>query len=247
MRMILPLLVLLPVGTASMDRTLPKAPGADADAQVVAAEVIERTNAFRKKNGLPPLSTSTELGKAAKGFARYMAKTQTYGHEADGRTPAQRAGAAGYRYCAVRENIEYEYDSRPIESKTLGKALFIGWRESPHHRENMLAREVIEIAVAVARAPDSGAYFAVQMFGRPLSAMVKFRVQNATRSAQGYAITAPDMARSEHSIGPGVTRTHGFCEAVTVIARDKALQGASGRLLRFESPDGTVTFRDATP
>jgi uncharacterized protein YkwD len=41
-----------------------------------------------------------------------------------------------------------------------------GWKRSPGHRRNLLAREATQTGVAVARS-DQGYYYAVQLFGRP--------------------------------------------------------------------------------
>ena len=53
--------------------------------------------------------------------AAYMAKSGKFDHDADGRQPAQRIAAKGYRYCMVAENIAYEFSSRGFASSELAQ------------------------------------------------------------------------------------------------------------------------------
>jgi len=101
------------------------APAADA--------VVERTNAFRETQGLEPVSVEPALERAAREFARFMAKTGQYGHAADGRRPPQRATAQGYEYCIVSENIAYRYRSRGYDTPILAREMAEGWKQSPEH------------------------------------------------------------------------------------------------------------------
>ena len=82
-----------------------------ADPAQVASGIFEHTNAFRQQQGREKLKHDARLTKAASAFAAYMARTGKYGHGADGRTPAQRAEAQGYKYCTIAENIAFQYSS----------------------------------------------------------------------------------------------------------------------------------------
>ena len=53
--------------------------------------VLEATNEFRREEGVGAVRPNAALAKAAQDFADYMARTDRYGHEADGRSPADRA------------------------------------------------------------------------------------------------------------------------------------------------------------
>src|SRR5262245_50484921 len=69
------------------------------------AEVItEKTNAFRKEGGRNRVEVNVKLAKAARYFSDYMARTDRYGHTADGDRPADRARKHGFDYCIVLEN-----------------------------------------------------------------------------------------------------------------------------------------------
>src|SRR5688500_6454323 len=129
--------------------------------------VVRDTNEFRKENGIATAGPDSALRRTAEAFATYMARTDEYGHEADGRTPGERAKRAGYGWCRVTENISYQWSSHAFETAELARRRVEGWKKSPGHRRNMLAPKVTETAVADARSPKSGKYYAVQMFGRP--------------------------------------------------------------------------------
>jgi hypothetical protein len=160
--------------------------------------IVEMTNAFRKDNKLGALTPNKALTAAARAFATYLGKSGKFAHEADGRKPAARAEAQGYRYCTVAENLALNLDSRGFETRQLARNAVEGWKASPGHRANMLAPHVTEIGVAVVRAPDPDPKFiSVQLFGRPDSLKVEFSVVNRAGKAVRYQlgddkITLPD-------------------------------------------------------
>ena len=84
--------------------------------------IVEMTNAFRKESRLGEVKPNAALTAAARAFAEYLAKTGKFAHEADGRQPAQRAEASGYRYCLVAENLAMNLDSRGFETRALARA-----------------------------------------------------------------------------------------------------------------------------
>lgn len=137
------------------------------------AGIFERTNAFRKEEQFSPLTQSEILQKTAQEFADYMARTGKYGHEADDRTPVDRVKANKYEFCYVGENIAMQFRSDGFATGPLVKAFFQGWKNSPPHRENMLHPDVTETGIGIAQSSETGAFFAVQLVGRPLSAGCK--------------------------------------------------------------------------
>lgn len=147
------------------------------DLEAVANSIVRRTNEFRQQSDLEPLSTNESLSNAATSFAKFMAETDKYGHQADGSTAAERAEAAGYSYCVVRENIAYRKDPTTLTASELAKFLTQGWIDSPSHRENMLADFVTQTGVHVATT-DGTTFYAVQLFGRPESASYRVTVTN---------------------------------------------------------------------
>lgn len=131
--------------------------------------IVERTNQFRAGEGLRKVEVDGKLARAARAFAQYMADTDRYGHEADGKKLSDRARRQGYAYCRISENISYQYSSEDFETRELAGRYVDGWKKSPGHRRNMLDRVVTDTAVAVARSPGTGRYYAVQLFGRTMA------------------------------------------------------------------------------
>jgi hypothetical protein len=135
-----------------------------------------------------------------------MARTDKYGHTADGNRPSQRAKQHGYEYCIVLENIAYAYRSTGFTEEGLAEKFTQGWIDSPGHRENMLDRDVTETGVAVAHSDQSGNYYAVQMFGRPKSQNFEFTVANESGEVIRY-----ELAGQVFPLPPRYTRTHQQC------------------------------------
>lgn len=199
----------------------PKVP--HADVAEAAEAVVAGTNALRQGERLPALRVEPRLARAAREFAAYMAKTTSYGHEADGRDPPARARAHGYDYCLVLENIAYHYDSRGFGTARLAHDIVEGWKASPPHRANLLNAIVTHVGVGIARSDRNGHYYTVQVLGLPRSASVKFEVRNESRREVRYRVGD---------------------EAYTVPARSLRTHEACGReALRFERPAGTFQPR----
>ena len=178
------------------------------DLTMTEAAIIERTNAFRKSEGLAPLVRNLALEHAAKSFAQYLAKSGRFAHEADGRQPAERTKAAGYWHCTVAENLALNLDSRGFSVAKLADEAMEGWRQSPGHRKNMLLPHVIEIGVGVARAPGPELKFlSVQLFGRPLH--LSYELQIANKSTQAVSYT---FAGESHRLEPRERVTHKACD-----------------------------------
>jgi uncharacterized protein YkwD len=193
------------------DREAVESPAAGArqegpDLEAVARQVIERTNAFRREQGLDPVRSQPALTEAARYFAGYMARTDSYSHTADGARPADRAKKHGYDYCIVSENIAYFYSSAPQTADKLARQFFEGWKESPGHRKNMVEPYVTDTGVAVAQSEKSGYYYAVQMFGRPASARLEFQIANNSDDTVNY-----EVGGRTFSLPPRYTRTHQRC------------------------------------
>jgi uncharacterized protein YkwD len=149
-----------------------------ADVREATRSLFQGTNLLRATEGRDALAGNPALTTAAQAFAEFMARTDQYGHEADGSNPSFRAARAGYDACIVAENIAYEFLSTGFGTEDLVKTLLDGWMDSPGHRANLLAPDVTELGVAIARGARSGKYYGVQLFGRPRSQSVEFTVRN---------------------------------------------------------------------
>jgi len=191
--------------------------------------VVDQTNQFRRAEGRNATVPNAQLTASAREFAEFMARTDRYGHEADGREPAQRAKAHGYDYCMVAENIAYEYSSAGFSTQELAQGLVDGWKQSPGHRRNMLDSGATETGVAIAQSPRSERYYAVQLFGRPHALRIKFRVANRSPQQVSY-----ELGGRTYQLPPNVTRTHEQCRSEALTLR---LPGEA-RGTSFEPVDG---------
>jgi len=199
------------VGRSSSDQASP-------DLLAVAKSIIAKTNEFRREENRSEVGVNTELAKAADYFAKYMAQTNKYGHNADGSQPADRVKKFGYEYCIVAENIAYEYDSTGFSTVKLSDKFFEGWQRSPGHRKNMLDPDVTETGVAVARSEETQYFYAVQVFARPKSKSIAFQVTNETGDTVHY-----EIAGQQFSLPPQYTRSHERCRSADLVL-DRAVK-----------------------
>ena len=253
------LVLLLLVTTARAQRgeeldldTLPSGPAGEApvpDLDQVEQQIVAQTNEFRKREGLQPLTTNETLKETAQDFAEFMARTNKYGHYANGQTPAQRASEHNYEYCVVLENIAYRYSSQGFSADELASGFFTGWKNSKGHRENMLDPAVTETAVAVAHSEESGNFLAVQLFGRPQSAAIEFQIANMTDETLQYTVTAQqprDSASNQSETGnpfelpPRAIMTHQRCRPSQIHFQSMM----NGKMIKPESGT-TYTVRQA--
>jgi hypothetical protein len=202
------------------------------------AWIVGETNAFRRANRVDALRMSPALETAARRFAEYMAANDRYGHDADGRTPAERARAHGYAYCAVAENIAMQFSSAGFATDDLAARFLDGWQKSPEHRRNLLMARMVDIGVGVARSERSGRWYAVQLFGRPQSLSARFELLNQAGASIRY-----ELDGTEYTLPARVTRTHRGCFGgqVTLLGPDGAPAAA------VEPRDGAryTALRDA--
>jgi hypothetical protein len=198
-------------------------------------EVLSRSNAFRHSQGRAPTRAEPLLSATAQDYAAHMARTGRYGHEADGREPAQRVQAHGYAYCSVSENVAFQQRSSGFTASELAGAFVQGWIDSPGHQRNLLAADVTDTGVAIARSPSGDRYYAVQLFARPAALRVRFELSNRSRQALRY-----DLDGRAQTLAPGVTRTHEQCTtprlsiALPGQAAPTELQPADGARLQVE-------------
>jgi uncharacterized protein YkwD len=102
-------------------------PGVVLDAQAAAAMISN----YRQNNGLPTVTLDPSLMKLAQEQAQAMAARNKMDHDV-ARPFKARITSSGFEAKAAAENISAGYH-------TIAEA-FSGWRDSPHHRANMLQR-----------------------------------------------------------------------------------------------------------
>ena len=118
-----------------------------------AAEALDLTNAERAAFGLPALTISEDLNRAAQGQADHQASILQMTHEGNGGLGA-RLGAVGYR--AGAENVA-------AGQRSIGEVVQ-GWIDSPGHHANIVDPGMTEVGFAVAFGADGRSYWA-QVFG----------------------------------------------------------------------------------
>jgi uncharacterized protein YkwD len=223
---------------------LPSTTGAQPpDLAEAVQRLISRVNAFRQHEGRSPVAINPQLSTTAQDFATFMAHTGQFSHAADGQTPEVRAQAHGYDPCLIAENIAYQHNSAGFTTEALAQGFFEGWQRSPEHRENLLDPAVTETGVGAARSAETGAYYAVQLFGRPKSQQIVLQITNTSHQAIPYTVDGQTM-----SLPPQSTRTHQQCRPAEVTFRWPGTQepktvhaGHGGRYTIV--PGGAGTFR----
>lgn len=183
-------------------------PPAVADLADATQRIISATNEIRRHEGRRDVAPNPALTAAARYFAGFLARSDTYSHTADGRRHDERATQRGYAACIVTENIAYQFRSQGFSSDTLAAGFVQGWERSPGHRKNMLGEDVTDTGVGVAQNSKTGYYYAVQMFGLPRTAMIEFRIGNRSSVEVSYKLGDRRL-----TLAPGETRIHKQCGA----------------------------------
>ena len=111
---------------------------------VDAGQTASLVSAYRRANGLGPVSVESRLMQAAAAQARAMGERDRIGHRVAGALPG-RTGAAGYDWGAAAENLGAGYPNL--------QGAIAGWKNSADHRHNLLNPAVTEIGVAAVTTP----------------------------------------------------------------------------------------------
>ncbi len=207
------------------------------DIPKVEAHIVSLTNEVRAEAKLAAVAPNSLLSKAARAYAEYLARTGQFSHTADGKEPAKRAEAAGYKYCEIGENLALHQDSRGFEARDLAAKAMTGWINSPGHRANLMAPFVTEIGVGVAKAADAAPkYIAVQLFGRPDSAKYEFQIVNTSGTGLSYS-----FGSKTQDIAPHLSITHHACRPDSIVFRKPGswLSGAT-EIAKVTAEDGKL-------
>ena len=135
---------------------------APADVDAMKQDIVERTNALRKENGIAALTTSDKLMQAAQVRADEMAANTVYSHT----RPDGRKNTTVTDCPYVGENIHRIADWS-LQGKTISEAAVWSWNLSGRHRDNLLEKNYAETGVGLARGVnDNGdaCWYCVQIF-----------------------------------------------------------------------------------
>ncbi|MEL7048572.1 MAG: CAP domain-containing protein [Pseudomonadota bacterium] len=207
------------------------------DVPVVERQIIALTNEFRAEERLKPVRRNAQLDRAAIDYARLLATTDQFAHDADGQGPENRVTKAGYGYCQIAENLALHLNSRGFSSDNLAELAMEGWINSPGHRRNLLQPHVTEIGIAVVRAPDKHPkYISVQLLGRPQSEAYSFQVSNSSKTTITYGYAGED-----HNVKPGFAVRHSDCIPHTLQFKSAKQAGKQSKLnAKYQAADGSV-------
>ena len=137
---------------------------APADVDAMKQDIIDRTNALRKENGIAALTTSDKLMQAAQVRADEMAASGAYSHtRPDGRkyTTVTDCKYVGENIC----QIPLIYLAQ--QNTTLHERAVLLWSNSDGHRKNMTNADYGEIGVGLAKGRDENGldcWYCVQLF-----------------------------------------------------------------------------------
>jgi uncharacterized protein YkwD len=121
---------------------------------------ISLINDARARNGLPPLSVSSELASSAQSYASAMGHKGFFGHVGpDGSTLDTRDAAAGYvDWTFLAENLAA---GQPTAQQAVD-----AWIASPNHYTDMMSPLARDTGVGFVQVPGSKyVYYWVQEFG----------------------------------------------------------------------------------
>ena len=142
----------------------PTVPANDADVDAMKQDIVDRTNALRKENGVAVLRVNDKLMQAAQVRADEMAASGVYSHtRPDGRKSNT---VTDSRYTG--ENI-HSISELYLEQqrKTLSEAVVNLWSNSKAHADNMTSSRYGEIGVGLARGVNQkglDCWYCVQVF-----------------------------------------------------------------------------------
>ena len=140
----------------------PTAPANDADVDAMKQDIVDRTNALRKENGIAPLTTSDKLMQAAQVRADEMAAHTVYSHTRPNGEKFNTVTDCPY----MAENIHRIADW-VLSDQTLTERAVADWSTSTAHRKNMVNPKLSAIGVGLARGVnDNGdpCWYCVQLF-----------------------------------------------------------------------------------
>ena len=142
----------------------PTVPANDADVDAMKQDIVDRTNAIRREQGISALTVNAKLMQAAQVRADEMATSGIYSHT----RPDGRKGNTVTDSRYTGENIhsisELYLDQ---QQKTLSEAVVNLWSNSKAHADNMTSSRYGEIGVGLARGVNQNGldcWYCVQVF-----------------------------------------------------------------------------------
>lgn len=154
---------------------------------ITAEAVVEKTNAERKKLGLPELQVDQKLNQAALAKAQNMFTEDYWSHNSPkGIEPWFFIKNSGYEYQVAGENLARDFMDTD--------SMVVAWMNSPTHKANIVHQRYQDIGVAVVNGSLGSieTTLVVQMFG------TKIDKNNSNNSAAKSIV--PKVSAEEETI-----------------------------------------------
>ena len=139
--------------------TAPYAYAADPELARMETDLHRSVNAFRNEQRLISLKRRADVDAVARAHSQDMVRRRFFSHQnPEGHNWVDRLHRAGVSgFALAGENVGQTNRSNPNQ-EILG-----GWKMSPDHRENLVARPYNATGIGIARAPD-GTLFYTQLY-----------------------------------------------------------------------------------
>ena len=144
--------------------TKPVEQPAQTDVAAAKQDIIDRTNALRKENGVAALRINDKLMQAAQVRADEMAASGIYSHTRPDGRKSNTVTDSKYTGENIHSISELYLDQ---QQKTLSEAVVNLWSNSKAHADNMTSSRYGEIGVGLARGIDKDGFdcwYCVQVF-----------------------------------------------------------------------------------
>ncbi len=206
------------------------------DLPKVEQHIVDLTNQVRREKNLSSLKVNAILTKAARAYAQRLARTDQFSHTADGRSPSERVESAGYKFCAIAENLAMDRSHAGFDTGQLALQALAGWMNSPPHRANILMAGATEIGVGVARGPGAVPKFiSVELLGRPASSSLTFEIANLSKVTVTFAFQ--DRSRDLKSRMSIVQ--HSCAAGIIKLSKPGGFFSSASGITQFPAKDGT--------
>ena len=142
----------------------PTVPANDADVDAMKQDIVDRTNALRKENGVAVLRVNDKLMQAAQVRADEMAASGIYSHTRPDGRKSNTVTDSKYTGENIHSISELYLEQ---QQKTLSEAVVNLWSNSKAHTDNMTNSRYGEIGVGLARGVNQNGldcWYCVQVF-----------------------------------------------------------------------------------
>ena len=142
----------------------PTVPANDADVDAMKQDIVDRTNAIRREQGISALTVNAKLMQAAQVRADEMAASGVYSHTRPDGRKSNTVTDSKYTGENIHSISELYLEQ---QQKTLSEAVVNLWSNSKAHADNMTSSRYGEIGIGLARGVNQNGldcWYCVQVF-----------------------------------------------------------------------------------